>query len=70
MQFFLGALRVNFTSYYKRHANNNNNNNNKIDFWNTVKLNRSNTDGSFTMANSNLFLSPYEILLIAPETKY
>ena len=25
----------------------------------------SNTDGSFTMANSNLFLSPYEILPIA-----
>ena len=30
----------------------------------------SNTDGSFTMANSNSFLSPYEILLIAQENKY
>ena len=26
-----------------------------------------NTDGSFTMTNSNSFLSPYEILLIAQE---
>ena len=25
-------------------------------------LNSSNTDGSFTMVNSNSFLSPYEIL--------
>ena len=33
-------------------------------------LKSSNTDGSFTMANSNLFLSPYEILPIAQETKY
>ena len=33
-------------------------------------LNGSNTDGSFTMANSNSFLSPYEILLIAQENKY
>ena len=32
-------------------------------------LNRSNTDGSFTMAESNSFLSPYEILPIAPEKK-
>ena len=30
----------------------------------------SNTDGSFTMANLNSFLSPYEILLIAQENKY
>ena len=33
-------------------------------------LDDSNTDGSFTMANSNSFLSPYEILLIAQENKY
>ena len=33
-------------------------------------LNSSNTDGSFTMADSNLFLSPYKILPIAPENKY
>ena len=33
-------------------------------------LNSSNTDGSFTMANSNSFLSPYEILPIAQENKY
>ena len=33
--------------------------------------NSSNTDGSFTMmANSNSFLSPYEILSIAQENKY
>ena len=30
-------------------------------------LDGSNTDGSFTMANSNSFLSPYEILPIAQE---
>ena len=30
----------------------------------------SNTDGSFTMANSNWFLSPYKILPIAQENKY
>ena len=30
----------------------------------------SNTDGSFTMANSNSFLSPYEIVAIAQENKY
>ena len=30
----------------------------------------SNTDGSFTMANSNSFFSPYEILPIAQENKY
>ena len=33
-------------------------------------LNSSNTDGSFTMAYSNSFLSPYEILPIAQENKY
>ena len=33
-------------------------------------LNGSNTDGSFTIANSNHFLSPYEILPIAQENKY
>ena len=36
----------------------------------TVELDGSNTDGSFTMANSNSFLSPYEILLRAQENKY
>ena len=33
-------------------------------------LDGSNTDGSFTMGNSNSFLSPYEILWIAQENKY
>ena len=33
-------------------------------------LDSSNTDGSFTMANSNSFLSPYEVLPIAQENKY
>ena len=33
-------------------------------------LDGSNTDGSFTMANSNTFLNPYEILPIAQENKY
>ena len=33
-------------------------------------LNSSNSDGSFTMANSNSFLSPYEILPMAQENKY
>ena len=33
-------------------------------------LNSSNTDDSFTMANSNSFLSPYEILPLAQENKY
>ena len=33
-------------------------------------LDGSNTDGWFTMAISNLFLSPYEILPIAQENKY
>ena len=36
----------------------------------TVKPDSSNTDGSFTMANSNSFLSPYEILPTAQENKY
>ena len=33
-------------------------------------LNSSNTDGSFTVTVSNLFLSPYEILPIVPQNKY
>ena len=33
-------------------------------------LDSSNTDGSFTMANSNSFLSPYEIYQIDQENKY
>ena len=33
-------------------------------------LNSSNTDCSFTMANSNSFLSPYEILPLTQENKY
>ena len=33
-------------------------------------LNSSNTDGSFTMANANSFLSPYEVLPIAQENKH
>ena len=33
-------------------------------------LNSSNTYGSFTIANSNLFLNPYEILPLAPKSKY
>ena len=33
-------------------------------------LNSSNTDGSFTMANSNSVLSPYKILPIDQENKY
>ena len=33
-------------------------------------LDSSNTDGSFTMANSNSFLSPYEILPLVQENKY
>ena len=33
-------------------------------------LDSSNTDGSFTMANSNSFLIPYEVLPIAQENKY
>ena len=33
-------------------------------------LNSSNTDGCFTMANSNSFLSPYEFLPLAQENKY
>ena len=32
-----------------------------------MDLDSSNTDGSFTMANSNLFLSHYEVIPIAPE---
>ena len=33
-------------------------------------LNGSNTNGSFTMANSNSFFSPNEILPITQENKY
>ena len=33
-------------------------------------LNCSNRDGLFTMADSNSFLSPFEILPISPENKY
>ena len=33
-------------------------------------LDSSNTDCSFTMANSNSFLRPCEVLLIAQENKY
>ena len=33
-------------------------------------LDNSNTDGSFTLANSNSFFSPYEVLPIAQENKY
>ena len=33
-------------------------------------LDGSNTDGSFTMANSNSFMSPYEIFPLAQENKY
>ena len=33
-------------------------------------LDSSNYDGSFTMANSNSFLSPYEMLPLAQENKY
>ena len=39
-------------------------------FYVQSNLNSLNTDGSFTMANSNSFLCPYEILLIAQENKY
>ena len=35
--------------------------------WN---LNGSNTNGSLTMANSNSFVSPWEILFIAQACKY
>ena len=34
-----------------------------------MNMNNSNPDGSFTFASSNLFLSPYTILPIAPEKK-
>ena len=33
-------------------------------------LNSSNTDGSFTMAYSNSFLSPYEILPLTQENRH
>ena len=35
-----------------------------------LNFNNSNTDGLFTMANSNSFLSPWETLSIAQENKY
>ena len=35
-----------------------------------LNLNSSNTDCSFTIANSNSFLSPYKIFPIAQENKY
>ena len=35
-----------------------------------LNLNNLKTDGSFTVANSNSFLSPYEVLTIARENKY
>ena len=37
---------------------------------NEVQSNLDSTDGSFTMANSNSFLSPYEIFPKAQENKY
>ena len=37
---------------------------------NTVKFQRFNIDGLFTMADLNLFSSPEKILLIAQENKY
>ena len=39
---------------------------NKIQY----KFNGSNTDGSFTVDDSNSFFSPYKILTIAQENKY
>ena len=44
---------------------------NIVSYYIQSNLNNSNTYGSFTctMANSNLFLSPYEILPTAPENK-
>ena len=39
-------------------------------FWIQLNLNSSNTGGSFTMANSNSVLNPYEILPIDQENKY
>ena len=36
----------------------------------TVEPQQLEPDGSFSMVNSNSFLSPYEILPIAPENKY
>ena len=35
-----------------------------------ANLNSSNMEGSFTMADLNSFLSPYEILPLAQENKY
>ena len=43
-----------------------------IQFGNNIQynLNGSNTDGSFTVDDSNSFFSPYKILPIAQENKY
>ena len=42
----------------------------EFEFQMQSNLNSSNADGSFTIANSNSFLSPCKILLIAQENKY
>ena len=39
-------------------------------FYIQYNLNGSNTDGSFTVDDSNSFFSPYKILPIAQENKY
>ena len=44
--------------------------NNDNSFLIESNLDSSNTDGMFTMANSNSFLSPYEVLPIAQKNKY
>ena len=41
-----------------------------IIFYLQSNFNSSNTDGSFNMANSSSFLSPYEFLPIVQENKY
>ena len=38
--------------------------------WNTVNLNRSNTDSLFTVDASNSFSRPWEMLPIAQENEY
>ena len=43
---------------------------NVINYTIQYNLNGSNTDGSFTVDDSNSFFSPYKILLIAQENKY
>ena len=42
----------------------------KLQYTGEPNRNSSKIDGSFTMANLNLFLSHYEILIIAQENKY